>query len=454
MIQSVNPSTGELIQSYKFHDDAQLDAKIAETHEAFLQWRSVSMEERSERMKRIARILLDRKDEYAALMTAEMGKTLNESKAEVEKCIWVCEFYAEKANAFLADELVETEATKSYVTYQPIGIVFAIMPWNYPFWQVFRFAAPALMAGNTVVLKHAPNVPGCAQVIEELFEEAGFIKNAFTNLIITNDQASQVIEDERVKAVTLTGSTRAGKAVAAQAGSYLKKCVLELGGNDPYLILEDADLDFAIQVAVASRLKNNGQSCISAKRFIVPQSIKQEFEEKLVKEMSSYTFGDPTDDMFDLGPLVGASYRDTLADQVDQSISAGASCLLGGEVPHGPGFFYPPTVLTNVSEGMPAFDEELFGPVASIIAVEDEDEAIQVANQTKFGLGAAIFSKDVERAEQIAATWINAGSCFVNAMVQSDPRLPFGGINESGYGRELSYHGIREFVNVKTVYIK
>ncbi len=454
MIQAINPASEDIIKTYTPHTDEQVAERIEWCHQAFMEWKKKPYPDRSTCMKNIAEILRNRKEELAMIITSEMGKTLKESRAEIEKCAWVCDYYAENAASFLEDEKIETDASSSYVSYQPLGIVFVIMPWNYPFWQVFRFAAPGLMAGNAALLKHAPNVPGCAEAIESVFIEAGFPEALFTNLYISNEQASNVIEHDLVKAVTLTGSTRAGKEVAEQVGKALKKCVLELGGNDPYIILEDADLDHAIKTTVASRLKNNGQSCISAKRFIVPESIKYEFEEKLMKEMQSYKFGDPTNDQVDLGPLVGDKYRDNLADQVERSKQAGATCLLGGEVPEGRGYYYPPTILTNVKKGMPAFDEELFGPVASIIAVKNEEEAIQVANDTSYGLGSAIFSRDTERAEKIAATRIDAGSCFVNAMVQSDPRLPFGGIKESGFGRELSHHGIKEFVNIKTVYIK
>lgn len=453
-MQAINPATEEALKMYPDHTDDQMLEVVVATHAAYENWKQTDLSHRSDLMRKAASTLRKHKARYAAIMTEEMGKTLSDSEAEVEKCAWVCDYYAENASEFLKDELVETDASKSYVSHLPLGIVLAIMPWNYPFWQVFRFAAPALMAGNAAILKHAPNVPGCAEAIESVFEEAGFPKHLFSNLYIDNDQTTQVIEHPKVKAVTLTGSTRAGKAVAEMAGSVLKKCVLELGGSDPYIILEDADLDLAIKTTVASRLKNNGQSCISAKRFIVPTSIKDEFEKRLIEEMKSYTFGDPTDPNVDLGPLAGAKYRDQLHDQVQRSIAAGAKCILGGEVPEMKGYYYPPTILTDVKKDMPAYEEELFGPVASVIYVGDEEEAIRVANDTIYGLGAAIFSKDEKRAEHIAATRIEAGSCFVNALVQSDPRLPFGGINESGFGRELSHHGIKEFVNVKTVYVK
>ncbi|WP_420578052.1 NAD-dependent succinate-semialdehyde dehydrogenase [Ekhidna sp.] len=453
-MQAINPATEQPLKVHPNHSDEEVRGTIEEAQSAFNDWENTSFSHRSNLMKKAADVLRSEQKAFAKVMTEEMGKTLKESEAEVEKCAWVCEFYAEKAEEFLKDELIETDASKSYVRHCPLGIVFAIMPWNYPFWQVFRFAAPSLMAGNVAILKHAPNVPGCAAAIFSVFEKAGFPKGVFNNLFISNEQASDVIAHKHVKAVTLTGSTRAGKEVAKQAGAVLKKCVLELGGSDPYIILEDADLDLAIETTVASRLKNNGQSCISAKRFIVPESIKETFEEKLVEEMKSYRFGDPTDEQTDLGPMVGKKYRDQLHGKVTRSIEAGARCILGGEVPDMKGYYYPPTILTNVKKGMPAYEEELFGPVATVITVKDEEEALKVANDTYYGLGGAIFSKDVERAEKLAATKLEAGSCFVNAMVQSDPRLPFGGINESGFGRELSHHGIKEFVNVKTVYVK
>lgn len=451
---AINPATEERLREYTNHTDEQVDNAIINAQKAFTKWKEMSYSNRSVLMKKAAKVLRDEQNEFARVMTDEMGKPLKDSKAEIEKCAWVCDYYAENTEEFLKNELIETDASKSYVSFQPIGIVLAIMPWNYPFWQIFRFAAPGLMAGNAAIMKHAPNVPGCAEAIASVFVKAGFPEGLFTNLFMTNEQVSEVIKNEHVKAITLTGSTRAGKAVAEQAGAVLKKCVLELGGSDPYIILDDADLDLAIKTTVASRLKNNGQSCISAKRFIVTESNKDQFEVKLVKEMKSYKYGDPLDDSTDLGPLVGKKYRDQLHDQVNRSIDAGADCILGGEIPDIKGYYYPPTILTNVKKGMPAYEEELFGPVASVIVVKNEDEALSVANDTSYGLGGAIFSKDVDRAEKLASSKLDAGSCFVNAMVQSDPRLPFGGINESGFGRELSQYGIKEFVNIKTVYIR
>ena len=387
-------------------------------------------------------------------MTLEMGKPIAQSRAEVEKCAWVCEYYAENAEKFLSDELITTDASKSFVTFQPLGVVLAVMPWNFPFWQVFRFAAPSLMAGNSGILKHASNVSGCALAIEEVFREAGFPKNLFKTILVPSSEMESVIKNEKIKAVTLTGSVPAGKSVAKTAGSVLKKTVMELGGSDPYVILEDADLEMAAETCVNARLINGGQSCIAAKRFIVVEKIYNEFEKLFVEKMKSKKMGDPFDESNDLGPQASVSLRDDLHKQVEKSIKLGAELLLGGKIPEIKGAYYPPTVLSNVKKGMPAYDEELFGPVAAIIKSKDETEAIKIANDTIFGLGAAVFTSDMKRGEKIAKEKLQAGCCFVNAFVKSDPRLPFGGIKESGYGRELSAFGIKEFVNIKTIYIK
>jgi succinate-semialdehyde dehydrogenase/glutarate-semialdehyde dehydrogenase len=365
----------------------------------------------------------------------------------------VCDYYAEHAADFLRNEIIPTEARKSYVSFQPMGVVLAVMTWNFPFWQVLRFAAPALMAGNVGILKHASNVPGSAVAIEEVFHEAGFPKNAFRTLLIGSRQVEAVIENPRVMAATLTGSTPAGKAVASKSGEMLKKTVLELGGSDPYVILEDANLEEAVATCVTSRLINAGQSCIAAKRFVVVDSLKERFEKLFVAQMAARKMGDPLEEDTTVGPQARHDLRDELHEQVRHSIDKGATCLLGGEVPDGPGAFYPPTVLTDVKKGMPAYDEELFGPVAAIIPVEDDDAAIQVANDSIFGLGSAIFTEDLNKGERIATEELQAGSAFVNTFVKSDPRLPFGGIKESGYGRELSHYGIKEFVNIKTIYV-
>jgi succinate-semialdehyde dehydrogenase/glutarate-semialdehyde dehydrogenase len=452
-IESINPATGERIRSYEEMTPQQAAGAVADAHEAWKVWRKTSFAERARPIKAAAAILRDRKTEFAKLMALEMGKPLKQGIAEAEKCAWACEYYAEHAASHLTPEIVKTDASKSYVEFDPLGVVLAVMPWNFPFWQVFRFAAPALMAGNAGVLKHASNVPGCAVAIEELLHQAGLPKGVFRTLLVGSEQVKAIIEHPLIRAVTLTGSTPAGKAVAAQAGGVVKKVVLELGGSDPYIVLEDADLDLAVNTCVTSRLINSGQSCVNAKRFIITKPLVDTFTDRLVSAMRSKKMGDPLADDTDVGPQARSDLRDDLHKQVVGSIAKGATLLLGGEVPPGKGSFYPPTVLTHVSKGMPAYDEELFGPVAAIIAARDESEAVRIANDSSFGLGAAVFTKDTARGERLARE-LEAGCAFVNALVASDPRLPFGGIKESGYGRELGTYGIKEFVNLKTVYIK
>jgi succinate-semialdehyde dehydrogenase/glutarate-semialdehyde dehydrogenase len=452
-LESVNPTTGKVLQRYPEMTREEAAAAVEASHRAFLGWRAGDPAERTPRMQAAARLLRERKEELARLMALEMGKPLADGRSEVDKCALACDYFAEQAAGFLAPEPVATEASKSFVAFEPLGVVLAVMPWNFPLWQVFRFAAPALMAGNGGVLKHASNVTGCALAIEQVFRDAGFPADLFRTLLLTNREVEPVIAHPRVVAVTLTGSTPAGKAVAGKAGSLVKKTVLELGGSDPYLLLADADLDQAVATCVASRLINCGQSCIAAKRFIFPRQMEAEIERRFVAAMKERVPGDPLADGTQLGPLARRDLRDGLAKQVEESIARGARCLLGGKVPDGEGAFYLPTVLAGVRPGMPAFDEELFGPVAALIAVDSEEEAIRVANDSPFGLGAAVFTRDVRRGEAVARR-LEAGNCFVNALVKSDPRLPFGGIKESGYGRELDTFGIREFVNVKTVYIK
>jgi succinate-semialdehyde dehydrogenase/glutarate-semialdehyde dehydrogenase len=454
MMQSINPATGEKISEYSEMSSEDIKNIIMTVNEAYLSWKNVPFSDKKTLMKKAAQILRDRLDEYAVLMAREMGKPINDGRAEIEKCAWVCDFYADSAEDFLKPEIIETEASKSYVTFQPLGIVLAVMPWNFPFWQVIRFAAPALMAGNAGVLKHASNVPGCALAIEDVFGSAGFPKNIFRTLLIGSSKVAEIIENPLVKALTLTGSTPAGSAVAKKGGEMLKKTVLELGGSDPYVILEDAEIEDAAAICVSSRLINSGQSCIAAKRFIVVDSVKEQFEKLFVEQMKSKKMGNPEEEDTVVGPQARHDLRDELHKQVQQSIEKGAVCLLGGEIPEGEGAYYPPTVLTNVAPGMPAYDEELFGPVASIITAKDEDDALRKANDTIFGLGAAVFTRDLEKGLKIAEHELEAGSCFINTFVRSDPRLPFGGIKESGYGRELSHYGIKEFVNIKTVYLK
>jgi succinate-semialdehyde dehydrogenase/glutarate-semialdehyde dehydrogenase len=452
-MKAINPATGKTIKDYEEMRPEEASEAVASAQQAFSSWRRTDFAHRTTLMKAAGQVLRERAHEYAILMATEMGKPVTQGRAEIEKCAWVCDFYADRAESFLQPEPVETDASKSFVTFQPIGVVLAVMPWNFPFWQVFRFAAPALMAGNAGVLKHASNVPGCALAIEDVFTNAGFPENVFRTLLIGSKQVDAIIENPYVKAVTLTGSTPAGKAVASKAGEMLKKTVLELGGSDPYVILEDADLNSAVSTCVTSRLINSGQSCINAKRFVVVEPLREEFERIFVERMGEMEMGDPLDESTEVGPQARADLRDELHEQVRQSIKKGARCLLGGEVPDGDGAYYPPTVLTDVTRGMPAYDEELFGPVAAIIRAKDEREAIAIANDSSFGLGAAVFTSDLAKGEQIASEEIEAGACFVNAFVKSDPRLPFGGVKESGYGRELSHYGIREFVNIKTVYV-
>ncbi len=452
-LESVNPATGARIAEYEAMSPDAIDTIADDAHRAHRLWRGTPIDERAPRLIAAAEILRRHSEQYARLMAAEMGKPLGEGLAEVEKCAWVCEYYAEQAAGMLRDEPVETDARRSFVTFEPLGVILAVMPWNFPFWQVFRFAAPALMAGNAGVLKHSSNVSGCALAIEGIFRDAGLPEGLFGTALIGSGSVRRLIEHPRVAAVTLTGSTPAGRAVATAAGAALKKSVLELGGSDPYVILEDADLDHAARCCVDSRLINGGQSCIAAKRFIVSESIRGEFERRVVDLMSSRIVGDPTDPNVNIGPLARTDLRDELHEQVRASLKLGARCVLGGKLPDGPGAFYPATVLIDVRPGMPAHDEELFGPVAAIIPARDDEDAVRIANLTVFGLGAAVFTRDIERGEEIATRQLEAGSCFVNAFVKSDPRLPFGGIKESGYGRELGSYGIKEFVNVKSVYV-
>lgn len=453
-MKAINPATGELIKEYRQHTNDEVKAILNATAHAYEAWRVTPFAERSRLMKKLGALLSERADKYGRLITMEMGKVLSEAVAEVNKCALVCAYYAENAEAQLADQRVPTEATESFITCRPLGPVLAIMPWNFPFWQVFRFAAPNLMAGNVGLLKHASNVPGCALAIEDVFRAAGFPADVFRTLLMRGSRAAAVIESPEVKAVTLTGSTPAGRIVAATAGRTLKKTVLELGGSDPYIILEDANLDQAAAACAAGRLLNNGQSCIAAKRFIVVEECADAFAEKLADEMGRRIMGDPLDPDSQLGPMARPDLRDELHQQVLDSVTAGAQLTMGGEVPHRKGAYYPPTILDNVRPGMPAYDEEMFGPVAAIIRVADETAAIRVANDTIFGLGAAVFTKSQERGRRIAKDELNAGCCFVNDFVKSDPRLPFGGIKESGYGRELHALGIREFVNQKTVQVR
>lgn len=454
MFKSINPANLEVIKTYNQMTIDEYSRIIIASDNHQKEWKETDFSHRKKLLKNAAEILLERKKELSHLMTIEMGKPIVQSRAEIDKCAWVCDYYADNGEKFLSDEIISTDAEKSFVSYQPLGIVLAIMPWNFPFWQVLRFAAPALMAGNSCILKHSPNVFGCAIEIEKIFVDAGFPENLFKSLIIPVDDVVKIINNPLIKAVTFTGSTAAGKAIASQAGAVLKKTVLELGGSDPYVILEDADIEKAVVACVNSRLLNTGQSCIAAKRFIIVESVYDKFETLFVDLMQSKKYGNPLKEEIDLGTIAREDLREKLHNQVLQSINKGAKLLIGGWIPDIEGWYYPPTVLANVKKGMPAYEEELFGPVAALIKVKDTSEALTVANDTVYGLGAAIFTSDKIKGEELAKKYLDAGCCFVNDFVKSDPRLPFGGIKESGYGRELSLFGIREFVNIKSIFIK
>jgi succinate-semialdehyde dehydrogenase / glutarate-semialdehyde dehydrogenase len=452
-VVGINPANGELLWEYEQHSDELVEAKLQLASETFQKYRRVPLAERAQKMARVADILQSGKDKYARLMTQEMGKTLRAAVQEAEKCAFGCRFYSDNAEGFLAREEVKTNAARSFVLYQPLGPVLAVMPWNFPFWQVFRFAAPALMAGNVALLKHASNVPRCALAIEEIFREAGFAEGVFQTLLIESKRVNSVIADRRVAAVTLTGSVGAGMSVASAAGKAIKKTVLELGGSDPFIVMPSADLDRAVETAVQARVINNGQSCIAAKRFIVDERIAERFEEKFVKRMASLKVGDPMDSATDVGPMATPDVLHGLEEQVQKTVQMGAKVLTGGKRLNRQGNFYEPTVLSHIPEGSPAFDDELFGPVASIFRAQGMADAVRIANNSPFGLGACAWTNDADERETFIQE-IESGLAFINGMVASDPRLPFGGVKHSGYGRELSHHGIREFVNVKTVVIQ
>ena len=452
-MQVVNPATGEVVASFPDAGWEQAAERIEEAARAFATWRRKPVAERAAVLRAAAAILRAEAGEHAAIMTREMGKPIAQGRSEVEKCAWVCEHLAEHGPAMLASRPVATEAARSWVSFQPLGPVLAVMPWNFPFWQVFRFAAPALLAGNTAVLKHASSVPGSALAIESVFARAGLPAGGFATVLADSDLVPRMIAHRRIAAVTLTGSVSAGRAVARVAGENLKKTVLELGGSDPYLVLADADVARAAAICAKSRLINSGQSCIAAKRFVVDRAVLPEFEEALVEHMRAARVGDPTREDTEVGPLAREDLRDDLHRQVRDSIARGARLLLGGEVPRQSGAWYPPTVLADVAPRMPAWDEELFGPVAAVIPADGEEDAIRIANDSVFGLGAAVFTRSVERGARIAELELEAGNCFVNDFVRSDPRLPFGGVRESGYGRELGELGILEFVNIKTIWV-
>lgn len=450
---SLNPATQQVIHSYASRDVHHLEKSLEKSDKAQQEWAQSSFSTRSGILRKAAAQLLAQRDQYATLITLEMGKPLREARAEVEKCAGTCEYYAQHAEAFLDPETIESDAGKSYVAYYPLGVVLAVMPWNFPFWQVFRAAAPVLMAGNAVVLKHASNVPQCAQAMEAIFRNSGLPEGVFANLMIEVGQVAEVIASPHVHAVTLTGSEVAGRKVAACAGQHLKKCVLELGGSDPFIVLHDADLELAVNAAVSSRFLNCGQSCIAAKRFIVVPQIADEFLRRFKTAVEALKLGDPMLDDTQIGPMARLDLRDTLHRQITDSIAQGAVAVTGCKLVVREGFFYQPSILDHVTAKAPAYHEELFGPVAMVIRASSEDDAVRLANETRFGLGSSIWSKDAARAEQLASR-IQAGCTFINGMVKSDPRLPFGGIKSSGYGRELSRLGIHEFVNAKTVWIK
>jgi len=452
--ESVNPATDETIETYEWHDSNGADEALAKAQDTFEDWSSRRIEERQSLLAGAADVLRDNKREYAETMTAEMGKPISQAVAEVEKCAWVCHYYADNAAEFLQEERIGTEPhANTYVRYEPLGVVLAIMPWNYPFWQVFRFAAPNLAAGNVGILKHASNVPKCAFDIENVFRRAGFPEGSFTSLFVETELVEGIIKHDRVHAVTLTGSNRAGEAVAQTAGREIKKTVLELGGSDPFVVLDDADVQEAAETAAQARNINSGQSCIAAKRHIVHEDVYDDFLNKFVSEVEDLEMGDPTDEDTDVGPQARRDLRDELHEQVRASVDAGARVLVGGEIPDRDGYFYPPTVLVDVPDGCPAANQEVFGPVAAVFGVSDEDEAVELANSSEFGLGASVWTDDLKRGERVTER-IEAGMTFVNALVKSDPRLPFGGVKKSGYGRELSTDGIHEFTNKKTVWIQ
>lgn len=451
-LTSTNPATGEEIERYPLHKDEEVEQRLDRASNGFTTNRARSFSERAERLERAANLLEENARSYGALMTEEMGKPISQAEGEAEKCAWVCRYYAEHGSDFLADESVGTDAKKSYVAYEPLGPILAVMPWNFPFWQLFRFGAPALMAGNAVLLKHAANVTGCARAMAELLRKAGFTDHEFQVLQVGEETVGDVLEDQRVRGATLTGSVAAGKTVAKQAAAQVKPTVLELGGSDPFVVCADADLERAASVGCTARMQNNGQSCIAAKRFIVERPVLSAFTDRLIEEVEALTVGDPTDPHSEIGPMAREDLRDEVHDQVERAIGQGATALAGGHTLDRTGYFYAPTVLGNVEPGTVAFEEEIFGPVASIVAADDTEQAVALANDTRFGLGASIFTEDVEKGEQMARQ-LEVGCAFVNEMTKSDPRLPFGGIKDSGYGRELSHHGIREFVNAKTVWV-
>ena len=451
-LNSINPKNNKIINSWDIHNDNEIELIISKSYSAFQKWKDTDFIFRLECIKKISKLLRDRKKEFGTLMANEMGKPVKQGIGEIEKCAWLCDYYYENSEVFLKPVNVKTNYYKSYITFQPIGIILGVMPWNFPFWQVFRFAIPSLVVGNGVILKHASNVQGCAYAIEDCFKDAGYHENIFKNLCIPGTKVDNVINNNKISAVTLTGSTPAGISVAKKAGENLKKTVLELGGSDPYLIFEDANIDIAVSACIDGRILNAGQSCIAAKRLIITKNNEEDFIEKLKSQLSLKIMGDPIDDV-DIGPMVSNDSRKEVHEQVMNTIEAGATLHIGGYIPDIEGAYYPITLISGVTPGMPGFDEEIFGPVFSVITANDNNHAITLANKTEFGLGAAIFTKDIKYGEMIAKNQIQSGACFINDFVKSDPRLPFGGVKMSGYGRELSSYGLMEFVNIKTVVV-
>lgn len=451
-MKSINPYNNQVLREFDEYGEGEIESIIQKADHAFLGWRKTDFDHRSRLMTNCAQVLRDNKRHYAEIMTLEMGKLLSESIAEVEKCAWVCDYYAKNAAQFLANEPLHVDKGKSYIAYDPLGIILAVMPWNFPYWQVFRFAAPTIMAGNVGILKHASNVPQCALALEEIFKKAGFPAGVFSTLLIGSDKVEGIIGDDRIKAVTLTGSEKAGSKIAEQAGRNIKKTVLELGGSDPFIVLNDADLEEAATVAVKSRMINCGQSCIAAKRFIVEIAVAEEFIDKFKTKMAALKSGDPFDEDSDYSAMAREDLAAELMEQVKESEKKGANILLGGDRPDSEGAFFNPTIITNLKPGMRAYEEELFGPVAAIFVVEDAEEAVAVANSSRYGLGGSIWTKDIEKGQRLARK-IDSGAVYINQMVASSPNVPFGGVKKSGYGRELSHLGIREFVNQKTIWI-
>jgi len=454
LIKTINPVTGDVINTYQEMSDRDVEDIIEKCANEFLTWSETSFSHRKQKILQLASVLRERKKPYAELMAQEMGKPISFGEAEIEKSALLCEYYAKVSEDFLKPKIVQTELTKSYVTYLPLGIVFGIMPWNFPFWQVLRYAIPNLIAGNTCLLKHAQNTTGSALEIEKLIRDAGFPPNAFRTLVIKSNRTAAVIAHKKIAAVTITGSKNAGSAVANESGKHLKKVVLELGGSDPYIILEDADLEAAADACVKSRLHNSGQVCIAAKRIIAIDSIYNKLRELIITKMHEFIVGNPLDMNTEMGPLAREDLREEVHKQVELSIKQGAKLLMGGKIPEGKGFYYPPTLLSEVKPGITAFDEEVFGPIITLIRAADEKHAIELANNTEYGLGAAVFTANKERGENIAAKKLKAGICSVNTLIRSDPRLPFGGIKHSGFGRELAFEGLTSFMNIKTVLIR